>query len=152
MDLDQITRESFVRVGIGVIVLKGGKLLVGKRRGSHGAGSLAFPGGHQHFGETWEVCALREVEEETGLKVKYRWLTQDQEYAFVTNNIMPEDKRHYVTIFVLADHLGGEPVLLEPDSCESWQWLSWDEILENSSKHWLPKKELLKLRNDLGMT
>lgn len=150
-------RTTQVRVGTGVIVLRGDKVLVGRRRGSHGAGNLSFPGGHQDFGETWERCALREVEEETGLKVRYRWLSPDQEYAFVTNNIMPHDQRHYVTIFVLAEHVEGEPELLEPDSCEGWAWLSWQEVLaatpENSdddSHHWLPKKELTILAHRLG--
>ncbi|HOF50487.1 MAG TPA: hypothetical protein PLH22_02295 [Candidatus Colwellbacteria bacterium] len=33
------------RVGIGVMIFKNGKVLLGKRKGSHGEGEYAFPGG-----------------------------------------------------------------------------------------------------------
>jgi 8-oxo-dGTP diphosphatase len=36
-----------VKAGVGVIIInKENKVLVGKRKGSHGAGLWAFPGGH----------------------------------------------------------------------------------------------------------
>ena len=33
-------------VGIGVMILKDRNVLLGQRKGSHGAGDYAFPGGH----------------------------------------------------------------------------------------------------------
>ena len=35
-----------VKAGTGIIIRRGNKVLVGERQGSHGAGCLAFPGGH----------------------------------------------------------------------------------------------------------
>ena len=51
-------------VGVAVIVVNNGKVLLGKRKGSHGSGSWAFPGGHLEMNESIEACARREVFEE----------------------------------------------------------------------------------------
>ena len=45
------------KVGVGVVVVKDGKVLVGKRIGSHGAETWAFPGGHLEWNEKIEECA-----------------------------------------------------------------------------------------------
>lgn len=58
-----------VRVGTAVILMREGKVLVGKRKGSHGAGTWALPGGHLEMGEAMEACVLREVKEETGIEL-----------------------------------------------------------------------------------
>ena len=51
------------RVGIGVMIFKDGKVLLGKRKGSHGEGDWAFPGGHLDYMEGFEECARRETRE-----------------------------------------------------------------------------------------
>ena len=61
--------SSQPRVGVGVFVLRDGLVLLGLRRGAHGAGTWALPGGHLEFGEAVEHCAAREVHEETGLNM-----------------------------------------------------------------------------------
>ncbi|KAN0065133.1 hypothetical protein ACQY0O_001630 [Thecaphora frezii] len=59
------------RVGVGVLVLnERGRILLGKRTGSHGAGTLALPGGHLELHESFEECAVREVLEETGIHLE----------------------------------------------------------------------------------
>src|SRR5271155_3580479 len=55
------------RIGVGCIVQHEGKVLLGKRKGSHGVGFWGFPGVHLEFGESVESCAKRELLEETGL-------------------------------------------------------------------------------------
>ena len=60
-------RAATPQVGVGVVIVRDGKVLLGLRRGSHGAGSWALPGGHLEWGESVESCARREVKEETGL-------------------------------------------------------------------------------------
>jgi len=55
------------RIGVGVIIVRQGLVLLGQRKGSHGSGSWAVPGGHLEFGETVENCARRETLEETGI-------------------------------------------------------------------------------------
>ncbi|MBI4157475.1 NUDIX domain-containing protein, partial [Candidatus Woesebacteria bacterium] len=62
--------EKIPRIGVGVIIKKRGKVLLIKRKNSHGDGTWAFVGGHLEFGETPAECAKREVFEEVGIKIK----------------------------------------------------------------------------------
>ena len=113
------------RVGVGVIVIREGRVLLGKRKGSHGAGTWALPGGHLEFGESVENCAKRETEEETGLHLK---TIRPGPY---TNDVMASEGQHYLTVFVQATPEAGEPKTLEPDKCEAWAWFKWSELPEN---------------------
>jgi len=103
------------RVGVGVAVIHNNQLLLGKRKGAHGAGAWSFPGGHLEHGEDVEACAKRELVEETGLQPLAMhcgpWV----------NNVIDGDK-HYVTLFVFVSEFEGEPQLMEPHKCEGWQW------------------------------
>ena len=111
-------------VGVAVIVVKGERVLLGKRKGAHGAGNWAFPGGHLEFGETLEACALREVAEETGLTI-----ANIRQAAF-TNDIFDAEAKHYATLFVTADWVSGQARVMEPDKCECWEWMKWGEFPE----------------------
>ena len=114
-------------MGVGVFVLESShelptnpRFLIGKRKGSHGAGSFALPGGHLEFGETPEECAAREAMEETGLKVvNLRFLT-------TTNDIMQANHKHYITMFMVGtrENDKDQPQVVEPEKCEGWEWVS----------------------------
>jgi ADP-ribose pyrophosphatase YjhB (NUDIX family)/MOSC domain-containing protein YiiM len=110
-------------VGVGVIVVRGDKVLLGLRLGAHGGGTWSFPGGHVDDGESAEACALRELEEETGLRAVNPRRVGDSEDVF------PEGLR-FRTIFVRVDWVGGEPAVREPDLCERWSWFRWDDAPE----------------------
>jgi 8-oxo-dGTP diphosphatase len=108
---------SPVRVGVGVIVEREGKILLGLRTGQHSANTWAFPGGHLEFGETPEACAAREVMEETGVI-----LENISRHAF-TNDIFADSGKHYITLFMHGTlPPGQEPRNMEPDKCAGWQW------------------------------
>ncbi|HSB74589.1 MAG TPA: NUDIX hydrolase [Terriglobales bacterium] len=109
-------------VGVGVIIVREGRVLMGRRKGSHGHGSWSFPGGHLEFGESVEDCARREVLEETGVKIG---TTRPGPY---TNDIFESEHKHYVTVYVVADHHAGEAHLLEPGKCERWDWFEWGAL------------------------
>ena len=111
-------------VGVAVIVIENGKVLLGKRLNSHGSGTWAFPGGHLEFGESIELCAKREVFEETGLSIK-----NIQRVAY-TNDIFKEEKKHYVTLFVVSEYDFGDLQIKELDKCEKWDWFNWNEFSE----------------------
>ncbi|KAK8058133.1 hypothetical protein PG994_008581 [Apiospora phragmitis] len=123
---NQPTQEALhPRVGVAAIVRSDkGDVIVGKRIGSHGSGSWALPGGHLEFGETYFACAERETLEEMGLEVKALRLVT------VTNDVFVDLGKHYITIFVLCERndTTKEPQVLEPEKCESWHWVSWDEL------------------------
>jgi 8-oxo-dGTP diphosphatase len=108
------------RVGVAVIICKEKFVLMGKRKNAHGTACWSFPGGHLEFGETPEQCAQREVLEETGLVV-----SSIRPYAY-TNDIFVQENKHYISLFMLADYIGGEPHVCEPDKCENWHWFAYD--------------------------
>jgi 8-oxo-dGTP diphosphatase len=112
------------RVGVGVLVIESGRILLGKRRGSHGAGTWSAPGGHLEFGESVEACALREVLEETNLIIK------NLRFGPFTNNVFETEKKHYVTVFVIATPASGTLTNREPQKCEGWAWFPWSSLPE----------------------
>lgn len=147
-----------VRVGTGVIVVRDGKMLVGRRKGSHAAGLYSFPGGHLDFGETWAACVLRELEEECGEGMKVRVRSFEgglNDALFITNDIMPQYDKHYVTIFMVADWIEGEPVNMEPHKCDGWEWVTFEELLaladNDKCAGWIPKPQLIANRRRLAV-
>ena len=122
------------RVGLGVLVLKEGKVLVGKRIGAHGANTWQPPGGHLEMNETWEQCARREVKEETGMEI------EKIEFVQATNDIMNSEGKHYITIFVKAQWKSGEPEVREPEKCLGWEWAEWNAV---PSPQFLPFRQLI---------
>jgi len=123
------------KVGVGVWIVKDGKVLLGKRKNAHGDGSWSAPGGHLEWFETPEECARRETTEETGIEIA------NLRNATFTNDIFEDEDKHYITLAVTADWFSGEPQVLEPDRCERWEWFGWDELPEPL---FLPLQNLLK--------
>ncbi len=112
------------KVGIGIIVVRNGKILIGERTGNHGSGTFMIPGGHLEFGESFEETARREVEEETGLKnIEIRGVIS------LTNDIAYN--KHYVSIGILAESREGEPYNAEPEKSQNWKWYDKDSLPDN---------------------
>ena len=88
-------------IGVAIIVIKDGKVLLGKRKNSHGSGTWHFPGGHLEFNESIEACARREVFEETGLRIKNIRLGP------YTNDMFAKEQKHYITLFAVAEYDSG---------------------------------------------
>lgn len=128
-------KQVHVRVGVGVLVKDNSKeaaVFVGIRKGSHGAGSLALPGGHLEMMETWQDCAIREVKEEMNLDLD----PSAVEFCHVTNDIMASEDKHYVTIFMMAKCIdpNAVPQNMEPDKCEEWKSFTWQELKDIKAK------------------
>lgn len=130
-----------VKVGIGVIIKKDNKILLGKRLNSHGEGTWCFPGGHLEFNETPEQCAKREVKEECGLEINH--ITRGP----WTHDIFEIENKRYITLFMLANYISGDPQILEPTKCECWEWFKWSNF---PNPLFIPIKNLLQLIKEQG--
>lgn len=123
-------------VGVGTAVLlvrgnpQGGDVLLGLRKGAHGAGCWSAPGGWiDRSDKTIEDACAREVLEETGIVINSHprvlhpvlQTTADYpDYGFRTVTLF------YAT-FVAAFHFGEglaykPPLPREPDKCVEWRW------------------------------
>jgi len=113
-----------VGVGVGIMLLKGGKVLLGKRNDDpekadselSGEGTWTMPGGKMEFGESLEEAAMREVLEETGIIID-----KDKLRIISLSNDMTE-KAHFVTIGFLYEGDVDEPETMEPEEITEWKW------------------------------
>lgn len=115
---------SSPRVGVGCIVRRDAEVLLLRRRGSHGDGTWSSQGGDLDFGEDPAVCAARETEEETGLRVA------DLTFVGVTNDVFEPEGRHYVSLWYEADVAAGEARLDSPDEHSELGWFPTDALPE----------------------
>lgn len=111
-----------VRVGVACIVIKNRQILLGRRKGSFGAGQWAFLGGHLETGEMVLEAAQRELEEETGICATAHHMNMFTEDIF-------DEGRHYITIFTSFD-VADEPKILEPHKCEEWRWFLPSQVTQ----------------------
>jgi len=117
-----------IGVGFGVMLLRDGKVLLGKRHEDpekadsqlNGAGKWTMPGGKLDFGERFEDGAKRELFEETGIKAK------KIEVICVNQDII--ETAHFITIGTLCEKFTGEPNVMEPDEITEWNWFDLNNL------------------------
>lgn len=112
------------RVGIGVLIFNPQRhILLGQRMDAHGKFTYGPPGGHLEFGESFEGCAIREVQEETGLVIL------SPEFLAITNDVFSSKEKHYVSIFMHTT-LAQTPSIqnLEPHKTKNWQWFPFSQL------------------------
>lgn len=140
-----------VKTGTAVILVKGNRLAVGKRKGSHGEGIDAFPGGHIDPTDTsLKQAGEREVMEEMGIVCDIRKIDGIRDDVFTTFDILSEDgTKRYVTTYLLAHYVSGGKWLddntvegLEPDKCEVWDFVTLPKLVasvqESGDRAWIP--------------
>jgi 8-oxo-dGTP diphosphatase len=93
-------------VGVGAVIVDGGRVVLIRRRYEPLAGHWSLPGGTLELGETLEAAAAREMLEETGLVVEIGPVIE------VFDRITFDDDKRVRYHFVLVDYLcwpvGGE--------------------------------------------
>ena len=98
---------------VGVLVVEGNKVLLGKRSGAPGGGKWALPSGYIEYEDDFLTTAIREMKEETGLDVEIRSIIN-----VVSSFLSP--RFHFLSIYLLARVVGGE--LVARDDLETVGW------------------------------
>ncbi len=108
------------RVGVGVMIVRGGRVLMAKRVGGQRAGWYGWIGGKLEFGETLQACAQREAREEAGIDITRLRL-------LCLSTIIVDDQ-HWVDVEFLADIASGEPHTAAPDEIDGWAWYPIEQL------------------------
>lgn len=110
-----------------------GHLLMIKRKAAPGKNLWALPGGFKNNDETFEQCCIRELKEETNLRVPEKVLT-----GSIKNINMFDDPRRSIGIKrvsmayyieVLPDYDGNMPAVRPDSDAFEAKWISLDEVL-----------------------
>jgi len=133
-----------VKVGVGMMILnEKGEVLLGKRIDDpikassdlHGEGCWTMPGGKLEFGETLLDGAVREVLEETTIKID----KEEIKLLSVTDEVRPDT--HYVTVGFLCRDFQGKPETTEPEEITEWKWYNLNNLPGNL---FLPSAKMIK--------
>ena len=126
-------------VGVGAVVIEGGRVLLVRRGQAPLKGEWSLPGGALELGETLQQGVEREVLEETGLMVEAVLMVE------VLDRIMREDgageagdpgnheqtvRYHYVLIDYVCRVVGGS--LLAASDAADARWVAHEELNEDS--------------------
>lgn len=127
-EMNKDTNEQRPRVGVGVAIWRYKydtfEVLLGKRKGSHGAGEYSFPGGKMDGKERPEHAAIRETREEIGCYIECI-----KPVTYWSHETYPELPYSFVTLYFSAQLMEGEIVQnMEPEKCEGWDWYSWRDL------------------------
>lgn len=105
---------------MGVVCLKGGDVLLIRRGKPPRLGEWSIPGGRLEWGERVEDAALRELQEETGVRAEIAGLLEVVDGLF-------DAERHYVLIDYAALWRAGEPAAGD-DAAEARFWPAAEAI------------------------
>jgi 8-oxo-dGTP diphosphatase len=122
-------------VGIGVVIVKEGKIALIKRGNEPGKGKLSIPGGLVELGEHIEQTVIREAKEETCLEVT------DPRLIDVVDTVETDEegkiKYHYVIVDYLVRVVGGQ--IAAASDAEELRWVPFEEVenyvLTSSFRH-----------------
>jgi len=111
-------------VGVGALIVRGGRVVLIKRGHAPLRGEWSIPGGMLELGETMRQGSEREALEETGLRV------HATELLGVFDRVVLDDAKrilyHYVLIDFLCEVVGGE--LQASGDADDARWFTPEEV------------------------
>ena len=121
-------------LGVGVMIIKDNKILLGLRNPDkvkasselQGQGTWTMPGGKVEYMEKLVDAAKRELEEETSLKAT------KLDFLCISDDMT--DTAHYVTAgFIVREYIG-EVKTMEPETILEWKWFDLNDLPGNLYK------------------
>lgn len=114
-------KELRPKVATVVLIMKEGKVLLGRRKNIVAQGMYQVPGGHVEHLENLAESVAREIKEEVDIEV--------QNISFVgIVNVREFAPVHYVILVFRADWKSGEVRNCEPDKSDGWDWYPLDAL------------------------
>ncbi len=126
------------------LVICSGHALIIKRKMNPGKGLYALPGGFIKDTELLKDAAIRELKEETGIKVSREILENSIQEVRVFDNPSRSLRGRTIThchVIKLKD--GTLPEVKAGDDAETCQWMSFHEINNNSDKFYEDHAEMI---------
>ena len=130
--MHKIPKVNLIKSGRDCIGVGGGVLIFNKKketllikRGKNQKNETGFwqkPGGEVNYGEKVINCMIREVEEETSIKINI-W-----GYLPHTDHIIKKDKQHWVAINYLGNIKSGRARVMEPHKHDDVRWFALDKL------------------------
>ena len=111
-------------VGVGAVVVRGGRALIVRRAHEPRKGEWSLPGGLLHLGESLADAVRREVREETGLDVELGPIIET--FDRIHRDDEGRVRYHFVIIDFVCWSPGGDAVA--GSDAEAVAWVTADEI------------------------
>ena len=96
--------ENVILTNMCMVYDNEGNVLVQKRKDTDRWQGIAFPGGHVEEGESFTAAVIREVFEETGIKIKHPKLCGTKQWQTERNGVMAR----YIVMLYKTNEFEGE--------------------------------------------
>ena len=119
-------RRTAFPVTVHLLFIREDQILVARRFNTgYRDGEYSVPAGHLDGGETVISAAIREAQEEIGVRIE----AEDVRFSSVMHRIEGDER---VDFFVHVRQWRGEIVNAEPDKCDDLRWVNVNELPDNT--------------------